>query len=461
MLTGTLDRFRPFGECYRHEGGKRSLGVIVALLGLLFTIFTTATSVQAASIDATPDSYLSLVRTLKPGDTLHLAPGVYRHGLPLHDLRGNPNEPIVIVGDDSGGGAILVARAGANTVSIKDAAYVAVRSLVLDGAGLAVDAVKAEGTSRFAHHITLENLVIINHGVDQQIVGISSKCPAWNWVIRGNVIRGAGTGIYLGNSDGSAPFVGGLIEDNLIADTIGYNLQIKHQNARSAIMPTERATTVIRDNVFSKATAGSIGALARPNVLLGHLPLSGPGSADSYSVYGNFFYENPNELLLQAEGNVVIHNNVFLNTVGSAVGIRPQHAPLRSIVIAQNTIVARGTGISVLAATAETRQVVVANAVFAGLPLFGGQWQWNVTGSFQAAAEALVGPFEAPGEMDFSPRGGQLNAPAAIADTANASAEDFFGRVRTSSAGAIAPGLGTPWRFGLVMQTKKVRRLRD
>ena len=51
------------------------------------------------------------------------------------------------------------------------------------------------------HHVTIENLNIVNYGADQQVVGISTKGPAWNWTIRGNRIVGAGTGMYLGNSD--------------------------------------------------------------------------------------------------------------------------------------------------------------------------------------------------------------------------------------------------------------------
>src|SRR5262249_36081648 len=158
--------------------------------------------------------------------------------------------PIVIEGETSGLGTVFRGRPGANTVSIKNAAYLVVRSLLLDGDGLGVDAVKAEGTSQFAHHITLERLTIVNHGADQQVVGISTKCPAWSWVIRGNIIRGAGTGMYLGNSDGNQPFIGGLIEDNLIVDTIGYNLQIKHQRERPKIagMPQENSATIIRHN---------------------------------------------------------------------------------------------------------------------------------------------------------------------------------------------------------------------
>ena len=70
----------------------------------------------------------------------------------------------------------------------------------VDGLGLLGDGVKAEGNASWAHHITIEGLHIVNHGNNQQIVGISTKCPSWNWVIRHNIIEGAGTGMYLGNS---------------------------------------------------------------------------------------------------------------------------------------------------------------------------------------------------------------------------------------------------------------------
>jgi hypothetical protein len=109
-----------------------------------------------------------------------------------------------------------------------------------------------------------EKLEIHDHGADQQIVGISTKCPAWNWVIRRNSIGGAGPGQYLGNSDGSAEFVNGLIERNLVRDSIGYAMQIKHQNVRTTgIGEPASNTTIIRHNVFSKG-AGFVLALTNP-----------------------------------------------------------------------------------------------------------------------------------------------------------------------------------------------------
>src|SRR5262249_5346580 len=162
-----------------------------------------------------------------------------------------------------------------------------------------------EGHAAFAHHITLERLTIRGHGNNQQIVGISTKCPAWNWTIRGNTIVGAGTGMYLGDSNGSAPFVAGLIERNVVVDSTGYSLQIKHQVARPEVpgMPAGRNTTVIRHNVFAKPNSRAPEA-ARPSVLVGHFPREGRGADDHYVIYGNFFYQNRNEALFQGEGNV-------------------------------------------------------------------------------------------------------------------------------------------------------------
>src|SRR5438132_1024017 len=105
---------------------------------------------------------------------------------------------------------------------------IAQAALILMVVGVAA----AEGSSRPVHHITLEKLRIINYDNDQGAIAISTKCPAWGWIIRDNDIIGAGTGLYLGDSDGTAPFIDGLIENNLIVDTIGYNIEIKHQIER-------------------------------------------------------------------------------------------------------------------------------------------------------------------------------------------------------------------------------------
>lgn len=411
----------------------------------------------AAVYEASPETYRALLPHLQAGDALVLAAGEYRDGLPVQGLSGAPDQPIIIAGPERGPPATFLARPGHNTVSIVDAHHVVIRNLVLEGNNIAVDAVKAERQSRAAHHITLEKLTIRGHGNNQQTVGISTKCPAWNWVIREVTIVGAGTGMYLGDADGSAPFVAGLIERNLIVDTIGYNLQIKHQAPRPDLsgMPEGRSMTILRHNVFAKPNAG-LAASARPNVLVGHFPREGRGAEDDYAIHGNFFYQNRNEALFQGEGNVALYGNLFVNDYGDAVRIQPHNDIPRRLTVAFNTVLARGAGI-VLTQKPDApwfRQDVFANAVFAGVPLAGAQGPRNLGAPLDEAAAYLRRPFAPPGELDLHPSWdwAATIAAAALPETALPDRDqDFDGRPRsTNTVGAYAGAdAGRQWLPGL------------
>jgi len=389
-----------------------------------------AGTVPERVLDGDPSNYLSLLPTLGPGDLLQLQPGTYPSGLPIVDLHGEPDRCIVIEGPASGQSgsgppAVFTGRDCCNTVSLTDASYLVIRRLELDGQGRLGDAVKAESESAATHHVTLEELHVHGHDADQQIVGINTKSPAWNWVIRRNVIDGAGTGIYLGDSDGGDGFVAGLIEHNLIRDTLGYNLQIKHQNGRdTGLGVPASAVTVIRHNVFSKAEGTATGADARPNLLLGHWPLSGPGADDDYLVYGNFFHQNPTgEALIQAEGNVLVYGNLLLNDVGPAVFVQPHNDVPKRIRIFHNTVVASGTGVRVTGGDPSFEQRVVGNAVFAPTPLDGGSQLDNVTDGYAAAGGYLQNPdgvlTGGADRLDLYPLPGTLGGPPVdLADVA-------------------------------------------
>lgn len=437
------ERLLPFG---RHPvwRGARLIFLMTALCSVLV--------VGAAEYHATPLDYRLLLKQLNPGDTLELAPGDYDHGLPLHGLAGAPGSPIVIRGPRTTPYARFIARPGAHTVSIINSAWIEIHNLELDGRGLPVNAVRAEAHSNWAHHITLERLTITGHGEDQSVAGIATFCPTWGWSIRNNIIVGAGTGMYLGNSDGSAPFVGGLIEHNVIVDTIGYNLQIKHQNERPRIagMPVEKSITIIRHNVFSKSAKSSSGKMARPNLLVGHWPLSGPGAEDFYAIYGNFFYQNPSEALFQGEGNVVFYSNVLVNTRGDAINIQPHNAVPRHIDIFHNTVIAAATGIRVSGGDPAYTQQVVANAVFASTPIIGGAQQANKTGPLAAAANYLTAPFAPLGQLDLSPRLGRLTTgPFNIAQESSVPDlyRDFDGRMYSVPIAGAYSGNGPPRRL--------------
>jgi hypothetical protein len=334
---------------------------------LLALVLAAAEPARAVLLQAGPNDYRDAVRRLRPGDTLQLQPGIYRNGLSIHRLLGTAAAPIAIRGAVRAGRSVFVPASGRNTVSIVDSAYVTVAELDLFGEHAAVDAVKAEGTSRFAHHITIEGLRIVGYNFNQQIVGISTKCPAWDWTIRRNDIRGAGTGMYLGNSDGSAPFVRGVIEANVVVGTRGYSLQVKHQQRWPDQVAVDgiRGDTIIRYNTFAKSVGASTGDDARPNVLLGHQPRDGRGSDDRFVVYGNLFVDNPDEALLQAEGNLTLYNNVFVNRRGDALTLREHHDAPRAVDVFRNTIIAQGTGVLLRNPDRRFAQTISSNAIFA------------------------------------------------------------------------------------------------
>ncbi|OYY94299.1 MAG: hypothetical protein B7Y41_08245 [Hydrogenophilales bacterium 28-61-23] len=421
----------------------RSLARILIRLLTVCGLSAMACAAPAAQYRAGPDDYRSYLPRLVAGDRLSLRAGEYRHGLPLRDLAGEPGRPILIEGPGVGAGtgarARFIARPGANTVSLVDVRYLGIRNLELDGANLPVDAVKAEGHARYAHFVTLENLYIHDHAASQQNVAISTKCPAVGWVIRGNRIERVGTGMYLGNSDGGKPFIGGLIEANRVTRTLGYNVQIKHQNARPEGLPeaNQAHTTVIKGNLFAKAESQP-GPMARPNVLIGDMPSHGPGSEDRTLIYGNLFWHNPSESLLQGEGNLAVYNNVFVTQGPDAIRIQPHNGVPRDVRILRNTVIASGNGISVL--TPEDNryeQILAANAIFSPRPVSGGVQQGNLTGGLDRAGWFLNRPYAGLARIDLAPARGLGARPVlkfAGSELLPGLDADFLGHPRASDA---------------------------
>jgi hypothetical protein len=366
------------------------------------------------TVNATPSTYRSLINGLIPGDRLLLAAGTYTQGLPLWGKHGQAGKCIVIEGPATGSPALFTGSDSWNLISLKDSSYIAIRNLSLDGLDKAGDGVKAEATSVSVHHILIERLNITNFNPNQQRVGISTKCPAWNWVIRHNTISATGTGMYLGDSSGGYEFSNSLVEHNLVYNTIGYNAQFKHQLSRSTgVGAPSSGTTIIRHNVFSKETGSVSGPDVRPNVLVGHWPLSGAGSTDIYQVYGNVFYMNPYESLFQGEGNVALHDNLFVQRAGTAIRFQAQNSVPRRLEIFNNTVVATNTGISITSADPAYQQRVIGNAVFASTPLVGGTQSSNVTNTYNNASTYLNNPMAALGSgLDLYPKTGQLQGTA-------------------------------------------------
>jgi hypothetical protein len=390
----------------------------IAAVAVVFGSFLLPTTVFSAEVNATPANYRSLINALRPGDTLNLAAGTYPL-LSLRGLNGTASGRITVQGPASGAPAVITVNPGdpgcCNLVQLDGNSYLTLRNLRIDSALVdAIDGVNARGTT---HDIVVENCTFVGQRASQGTVAIATRGIAWNWVIRGNTIIEAGTGVYLGNSTGEWPFVAGLIEGNLIVDSIGYNAQIKWQlpYAAPAGLPAGPNRTIVRHNVFIKRKAQSAfpaGAAdgARPNLLVGGFPTSGQGSSDTYEIYGNFFYENKDgEPLFQGSGRVSLHDNVFVGGSSGAMALVDHDLPLRRAYVYNNTVYGRGTGIVVRGSPEDS--LVAGNLIFADQGISAPVARDNIVDTLANSASYVNRPSLVLGSMDFYPKPSRAKGP--------------------------------------------------
>ena len=446
----------------------RALGVTCGLL-----LLTLARPAAAEDRFAGPSDYLTVLGQLVPGDRLLLEPGTYSSCLSIDGLHGTEAAPIEIVGPPTGARARFSGPPCVNRepplssviLRLQDASWLAIRNLELDGERASVVGFQAGYGRDAIHHITLENLHVHDNDNSPQITGISCFAPAWGWVIRGNVLERVGLGLYLGDSDGSDPFIGGIVENNVVVDPVGYAMQIKHQNPRPAFagMPGDGSVTLIRNNVFIKSAGSATGNAARPSLLVGHLPLSGPGVNDRYEIYGNFLYENDSgtEPLFQGEGNLAFHDNILVNTYsGPGVWIRPHNDVPKDVAVYRNTVLTAGMGIVVMGGDAAFRQRVEGNAVFSDtMAIAAADESNNVTGAMSNAGTFVVNANPTLGQLDLYPLAGALEG--GVLDWSDFSAHidvdrDFNGVVRSGRFRGAYAGSGTNPGWMLAAMAKGV-----
>jgi len=446
------------------------IAILTAGLSVVLLSSTTR-QVTAAELKANPSSYRKLLSSLKPGDTVNLAPGKYSR-LTIAGLSGTTTAWITIKGPPSGPPAIIVGESGHNTVEIVNSSFVAIENLRIDSRGIpGAFGISAGGGKRnLTHDIRIEGNILVGQNGDQQTDGISTKTPTWGWIIRNNQILGAGTGLYLGDSDGTQPFVHGLIENNLIKDTIGYNMEIKDQISIPAIrgIPTEPISTIIRNNVFIKDDRPSPDG-DRPNLLVGAFPPAGPGSLNLYEIYGNYFFHNHREALFQGSGRVSLHDNIFVDGPHNypAVVFMHQNFPLKVAYVYNNTVYTAERGIYV-ETPALVADAVIGNLVFASDPITGSirRSSDNLVGSVTSAPDYVNSPSFELGSMDFYPRAGKCQGKAIDLSPFQAEADstvDFNGTFKTQSKGAVVfrgayagDGANPGWRLQAAIKPSRV-----
>ncbi len=381
---------------------------------ILAAVLSVAGAARSETYTADHTNYTRVVKGLEPGDTLILEDDDYKDGLTIEGLNGRPDAWIVIKGADGGPKPCILGNPGRNTVEIRSGTYVAIENLTIDGQDIdGIFGINASGGP--CHDIRIENCNITGHGMDQSIVAISTKVTTWNWTIRRNRIVAAGTGMYLGNSDGGHPFIAGLIEYNLFLDAKGYNVQIKHQNSRDASiagLPATPQKTIVRHNVFLKGELPNESG-ERPNLLIGALPAKGPGSEDSYEVYGNLFFHNHRESLLQAEGRVSIHDNVFVDCTGDAIHFQNHYGKVRRAYVYNNTFYDVDTAVRFVHPALEDH-LVVGNLMFSNTAIEGSYTKEanNLHVPVKGAGNYVRKPSLALGQMDFYPLPGKCQGEA-------------------------------------------------
>ncbi|HEX8793079.1 MAG TPA: MYXO-CTERM sorting domain-containing protein [Polyangiaceae bacterium] len=382
---------------------------------------------RAADVNADPSNYTTALATLKPGDTLHLAAGKYAPmgstPLPLSNLNGTSSQWITVTGPpaDPPTAVFQASPDGCcNVVEITNSSYLAIENLYIDGMHVAgAFGISAKGeTSNVVHDVRVESCTLVDMDNDgdpadlgQQDDGISTKVPTWGWIIRHNKILGAGTGMYLGNSTGTDPFIDGVIDDNLVDKPTGYCIEIKQQNPWPSVpgIPTQPTTTVLSNNVFIKADHAATTSGPRPQVLVDGFPTTGPGAQNHYELYGNLFVHDDEDYLVQATGRVHVHDNIFVDdAMYGAVNFTDHDGYTVIDAIAyNNTVYGVGTGIAFSNAPSGIG-FAVGNAVFATTAFSGmvATQTSNVTDTVANAGQYVNKPSVTLGSMDFYPKTG-------------------------------------------------------
>jgi hypothetical protein len=418
---------------------------------------------QGRILRADATNYQKLVPALRAGDTLLLSAGRYPR-LTIANLSGEPARCITVTGPPAGPRPVIAGQAGHNTVEIVDSSYIVVSNLTIDSLGMGGDGIKAPRAAHAAtHHIVLDGNLIIGAGGFQQTDGISTKTPTWNWVIRRNTIVGAGTGIYLGDSDGSSPFVAGIIENNLVLNPLGYCMEIKHQLGRRDLagMPQGPQSTIIRNNVFIKDDSPSPDG-DRPNLLVGGFPDTGSGSHDLYQIYGNLLMHNPREALFQGSGRISFHDNILVGGLSAGAVFRDHDLPLKLAHVFNNTIYSPQIGIN-FGSVAREGQAVVGNLIFAQTPIIGLDIPdaANLVARPADAGNYVRAPVSQLGALDFYPLPGRVTgSPLDLSPFAGELDfdRDFNGRSKAghSFRGAYAGDGSNPgWRLSAQIKSNR------
>ncbi len=138
----------------------------------------------------------SALAAAKPGTRILVAPGTYAGGVTFSNVRGTPDQPIVLAGEDPANPPWI--QGGSNGIQLTDPAYVELHDLRFAGAtgnGLNIDDGGSFATP--AHHVVLRGLRIVDVGPTGNRDGIKlsgvvdfrvENCTVERWGTGGSAI---------------------------------------------------------------------------------------------------------------------------------------------------------------------------------------------------------------------------------------------------------------------------------
>ena len=143
--------------------------------------------------------------------------------------------------------------------------------------------------------------------------------------------------------------------------------------------------------------------------MLEGVPDAGPGADNFCEVYGNLFFHNAVESLIQAAGNVSIHDNLFVDGQYTAIDLVSFPAPLKRAYVYNNTIWSTQAGIT-FASPADLDDWVTGNLIFAGTPLQGpmAHEQDDLSAPFAQASQYVAAPVLMLPGLDLYPKPGKV-----------------------------------------------------
>jgi ABC-type lipoprotein export system ATPase subunit len=198
---GILRRARPPGDApvaaSRLTPPMPRLGCSLDRVSRLIAIVCLAlANVGLATVyEASPNDYRQSIKRLRAGDTLLLAAGEYREGLAVHGLSGRLRPSHRHRGPRAGRPRDV--RRASRTKYGQHRRFELRADSQSRARGEQQSRRRCEGRRQCAAGRTTSRWRTSSSGVTattSRPVGISTKCPAWNWVIRGVTIVGAARG---------------------------------------------------------------------------------------------------------------------------------------------------------------------------------------------------------------------------------------------------------------------------